>query len=87
MTSSYADITKNFKDASICAVLADEVKTEEKRQKAKSANLVFHGVKPSTENPDATIVKEISAKLSVDLLPSDYSVKRVPPKRGDREIY
>ena len=83
-TVSYAEITKNFKDTSVCAALADEVKTEEKRQKAKSANLVFHGVKPPTDKSDVNLVHEISGKLSVELSPSDFSVKRVPPKEGQK---
>ena len=99
--SSYADITRSFKDPTVSAALADEitqslkvpsvcasiidkVQLEERLQKAKSANLVIHGVNPPEEGDtaDSAFVRKLGATLSVDLTPDSFNVKRVPTKPG-----
>ena len=79
---SYAEMTKNKKNSSLCATIAQQVKAEEKQQTEKSNNVLIRGLKADKDQTDKEMLTDLASAVSVTLKEDDFTTRRVKNKNN-----
>ena len=79
---SYAKITKNMKNSSLCATIVEQVKAEEKQQTEKSNNLVIRGLKADKDQTDKEMLTDLASAVSVTLKEDEFTTRRIKNKNN-----
>ena len=80
--ASYAEITKNMKNNSLCATIVEQVKAEEKQQTKKSNNLVIRGLKADKDQTDKEMLTDLASVVSVTLKEDEFTTRRIKNKNN-----
>ena len=79
---TYAEMTKNMENSSLCATIVEQVKAEEKQRMEKSNNLVIHGLKADKDQTDKEMLTDLASAVSVTLKEDDFTTRRIKNKNN-----